>query len=784
MRADRTTLAGVALLCFANLLLEILVTRLFSATMFYHFTFMAVGLAMFGIAASGVYVFINEEKLAADLHGHLARNAKRFAGTTILTLVFILANPVFGNGQIPPWSSRVFWQLVLLIGFTALPFFFAGVVVSLALTFFRDNVNRVYFWDLAGAAFAALTAGLVLSLVGGPTAVLVCAAAALGAATLFERGTRSRWFLPALGVAIVALNLITPVIKVGSVKWEGRIKFEEWNTFSRVTVDSGNIIKIDAGAATLISSLRDEKPGLHRGQITALALDMFETPPDDVLIIGPGGGRDVLFALSAGAKRITGVEINPIIGEHIMQDRYLAVSGGLYRDPRVKIVIDEGRSFIRRQDKKFDMIQASLVDTWAASGAGAFALTENTLYTIEAFHDYFDHLTDRGVLTMTRFFGGVDGQAVAESPRLIILTAGALEQRGIKPGQTRKHIFFAISPTEPQGTMVAKRTPFTADELVRLEAGAKASGLTVLVSANTDGSSQLERYIDAGAWSSLVRSAKDELTPPTDDRPFFFYYKKFGDLFTLKGKTIADPDLWILVSLGSVCTFAIIFVIMPLVLSFVQGRGPRRREAGRTQLGVLGYFGLVGFAFMAVEIALLQRFSLFLGHPSYSLIVILFVVLLTTAIGASLSGRFPVERLGKIMLVSGAIIAAITAVYAVVLGDFLRGMISIPLPVRIVVTGVLVAPLGLLMGTMVPSMVRVLGKAGSTLVPWGWGVNGATSVIGTVAATVIALYAGFTTTFFVGACCYLGAAGLGHLVARIYAGAPVKDIEQPVVDAA
>ncbi len=772
MRADRSTLAGIALLCFANLLLSILVTRLFSATMFYHFTFVAVGLAMFGIAASGVYVFLHEQRFATDLPGHLARYSRRFAMATLLAVIFILANPIFGSGTIPAWSSRVFWQLVLLIGVTALPFFFAGVVVSLALTFFRDNVNRVYFWDLVGAAVAALTAGLILALVGGPTAVIVCAAAALGAASLFDRGGRARWLAPALGVGLVLVNVIYPVVKVGSVKWEGEIAFEHWNTFSRVTVDTGQMIKIDAGAATVIHDLRNARPDLYQKEISALALAVFAPPPDDVLIIGPGGGRDVLFALSAGAKHITGVEINPIIGEKIMQERYLAFSGGLYRDPRVEIVIDEGRSFIRRQDKKFDMIQASLVDTWAASGAGAFALTENTLYTIEAFQDYFAHLTDRGVVTMTRFFGGVDGQGVAESPRLIVLVAGALETLGIKPGQTRKHMFFAISKIEPQGTMVAKRTPFTPDELARLEAGAAAADLVVLLSPNTDGSSQLERYVDAGAWSAVVRAARDELRPPTDDWPFFFYYKKFGRLLELKGKTIADPDLWILVSLGSVVTLALFFVILPLVLRVVQGGGPRRTESSSTQLAVLGYFALVGFAFMLVEIALLQRFSLFLGHPSYSLVVILFVVLLSTAVGSSISGRFEEARLGKILLIAGAALGVAVSIYGLVLGDLLRSMISIPLTLRIFITGMLVAPLGLLMGTMVPSMVRILGRAGSTLVPWGWGVNGAASVFGTVAATVMALYTGFTATFIVGGLCYLLAGALGRIAARRYDGAP------------
>ena len=165
MRADRATLAGIALVCFANLLLEVTITRLFSATMFYHFTFLAVALALFGIAASGVWVFLNEQRLAADLPGALARNARRFAIATVVALVYAMANPidvifVSGTSRVPSFSNRQFWQLVLLVAVTAPPFFFAGAVVSLALTFFRENVNRVYFWDLAGAAVAALVAGV------------------------------------------------------------------------------------------------------------------------------------------------------------------------------------------------------------------------------------------------------------------------------------------------------------------------------------------------------------------------------------------------------------------------------------------------------------------------------------------------------------------------------------------------------------------------------------------------------------------------------------------------
>ncbi len=773
MRADRLTLLGIALLCFANLLLSVLITRLFSATMFYHFTFMAVGLAMLGIAASGVYVFLNSDRFKVDLQANLAKYARWFALSTLVALIYTTSNPIFAGGEVPVWSVRVFWQLVMLIVFTALPFFFAGVVVSLALSCFRANVNRVYFYDLVGASLAALLGGVLLSLFGGTSSVILVAAIALVAAALFQRGGgMGRWLLPALGVAFVAVNLSYPLVKVGAVKWEGKLTFEEWNAFSRITVDKGLLIKIDAGAATHIEDLRTLTPGMEKTKITALALQTWETPPDNVLIIGPGGGRDVLFALAGGAKHVTGVEINPLIANDVMRGKYAGQSGNLYSDPRVQIVVDEGRSFVSRTEHKYDMIQASLVDTWAATAAGAFALTENTLYTIEAFRDYYDHLTERGVVTMTRFYGGHDGQGVGESPRLLILAGGALEESGVKPADVRKHMFFAISHDEPQGTLIVKKTPFTAAEIQRLEAATIAAKHMVLLSPTTDGSTLLEKYVDQGAWSELVGSAKDELRPPTDDKPFFFFFTKLGDLFELEGKQIYDPGLWVVVSLGTVLVLGILFIVLPLVIGLIRGGATAPGESRTAQATVLSYFGLVGFAFMAIEIALLQRFTLFLGHPTYSLLVILFVVLLATALGARFSERYPTDRLGKVMLVAGVSLGVLAILYGLVLGDLLRAWIGMARPLRIILTGVLVAPCGLLMGIMIPSAVRILGAANSPLVPWGWGVNGATSVIGTSIATIVAMYVGFTATFFLGALTYAGAGVLGVYVARHY---PAKD---------
>jgi MFS family permease len=764
MRADRRVLAAVFLVCFSNMLLEVIITRLFSATMYYHFTFLAVALALFGIAASGVYVFVAGERLAVDLRGEMAKATRRFAVAALLTLAYAMANPmdiiiVTGSNAVPSFTSRQAWQLMFLVGFSAIPFFYAGMVVSLALTFLRQDTNRVYAWDLAGAALAALTVGILLSVVGGPTAVLVAIAVALVGAALFETAGNARWVWAGAGAALVVLNLVSPIIRVPTtkgVKVEAT-RFEEWNAFSRVTVDDTNTIKIDASAATHVEDLRKLVPGMQQRELSALGHSTLVTPADEVLIIGPGGGRDVLHALASGAKHVTGVEVNPIIANRIMKERYREASGGLYLDPRVTVVVDDGRSFVRRSDKKYDVLQASLVDTWAATAAGAFALSENALYTVEAFDDYLDHLSERGILTMTRWHTG----AGTETARLLLLAVAALGNRGIPASDARKHMFYASFNKNGLGTLIVKRTPITPDEQARLEARCKEQGFNVEISPTSTPTTPLARFIDGGPDSDLVASTREDLSPPTDDRPFFFYFKRAKDLLRPTG-LMNDPGLWIMISLGSVLVLSGAFVIAPLVLHW------RRRKPGTVTQGqgaVLGYFALVGLAFM-VEIALLQRFTLFLGHPSYSLLVIVFSLLLATSIGAYLSSRFALPRLGRVMMIAGMALAGFAVLAGFVLPGVLHALIGASLPVRVVLTVLLVLPSGLLMGVMVPSIVRVLSAISSPLVPWGWGINGATSVIGTVIATVVAIYGGFKVTFLLGAVGYLAAGVLGQALAK------------------
>lgn len=781
---DRRVLYGVAVICFANLLLEVLLTRIFSATMYYHFTFLAIALALFGLGASGVYVYVNADRFRPEhAREDMARYARRFAYATIVALVYVLANPidiliVQGTNQVPIFTRRTLLQLLLLNGVTAVAFFNAGMIVALAIAHYRRHVDRVYFYDLGGAGLAALLLGPLLGVLGAPNLVLVVAVLAAIGGALFvpPRGVRGWGAIGVTGV-LVLVNLAWPLIAVPTVKGvkAEKVVFEQWNVFSRVTVDEANEIKIDASAATHISSLAALPKTRPDREITALAYSMIEGGPEHALIIGPGGGRDVLHALAAGTRKVTGVEVNPIIARTIMKERFAAESGGLYADPRVDVVVDEGRSYIRRSRERYDVIQASLVDTWAATAAGAFALTENTLYTLEAFDDYYEHLTDRGVVTMTRWATGGGG----ESARLLILAAGALERRGVAPDQARKHIYYAVK--DSWGTMLAKRTPFTEPELSRLDAAVAAAGWKTVLSPRTDGSHALERFVDAGAWSRAVTGEREDLTPPSDDRPFFFYFVKARDLFNLKrhfapnsGRvSLNNPAIWILVAFGAVLALTLVFILLPLIAhraTILRGRG---RDDALARIAGLGYFAVIGLAFMLVEMALLQKFAFFLGHPSNALLVVLFSILVGTALGARLSGRIPPARRVRAVLACGLGLALLCGVYAFVLAPALRQWVAWPWIGRVLLSGGLVAGCGVLMGFMLPLGVHLVSERHPDLVPWGWGLNGALSVLGTVGATIIAIHSGFTVTLVAGAIGYALAALIAVLQTRLSSRAPV-----------
>src|SRR5262245_8452204 len=426
--------------------------------------------------------------------------------------------------------------------------------------------------------------------------------------------------------------------------------------------------------------LKEEKDGAQDGTFNAL-------------VIGPGGGRDLVSALVFGARRVDAVEINPIIANDVMRGQFKEFSGGIYSHPRVRVFVDDGRSYVRRTQEKYDVIQASLVDTWAATAAGAYTLTENTLYTVEAFDDYLDHLTDQGVLSITRW--------IFDGLRLVSLAQEASAKRGWDAASR-----IAIVRQANVATFLLKRSPFTEGELAELERASTELRFDILYAPTpkysdlTDLDSK-EDEIDGtptGDYRRLILSKDRErfyddyqmdIRPTTDDRPFFFLTTRLADQFQLafsRAMLFGNGVSALLTLFGISATLVAAFVIGPLV--FVGGSRPRGWWSW------LMYFGALGAGFMLIEVAVLQRFVLLLGHPVYSLTVTLFSLLLGTGIGAALSRRLDGPMLARSTAVSVVVVAALAIVTIAAVTPLVAWAIPFSRAARIVVAAATLIPIG------------------------------------------------------------------------------------------
>ena len=770
-------MAGVALLCFSNLLLEVVLTRLFSAMMFYHFTFLAIALALLGMAAGGVYVYVLGENLWNDSGGrNLSRFARRCSVATILALSYTLAFPISFTVETSDLGLNlgIAARVLALTAISSLPFFFAGTALSIVIARGARSIGTIYFFDLAGASAAVLTAGLVLRAVGGPGAALVAAVVAAMAAVLFGRREVSNWSILSFSLALLFINLAWPVLVVPSVKTteSQRTIFEKWNVFSRVTVerdDRGLDIKIDSYASTRIVAADKILHIDLRRDFAALVHTLYPDGAKEVLIIGPGGGRDVVNALAAGARRVTAVDINSIIVDDVMRGRFREESKGLYEDPRVSVAIEDGRSFVRRADRRYDVIQASMVDTWAASASGAFALTENTLYTSEAFQDYFTHLTEDGALTMSRWWG-------KESERLLVLAASALTRVGVPETEVRKHLYF-VHRTYPDrgefGTLIATRRAMTPAQVASLDLAAAAGSFAVEFSPGMAGSTEFGRVLDPTYRAELDY----DLMPPSDDRPFFFYFSR-PLTWSISGAA-GGGNAAVLVLLASglaLVVLALGFVVLPMTL-YRSGDLMASGKKGRsTRARLLLYFGALGLGFIVVELTLIQRLTLFLGQPAYAFVVVLAALLASSSLGSLLSRAVAARHASAAAAVGFALLLLLTAAI-IALDPLLRSVLAWQFPARIALAGGISASLGIPMGMMLPLGIRVTSIGAERIVPWCWGINGAMSVIGTIGSTVVALNWGFRWAMIVAATSYLVAAGLMWSMRRMQSLPDLRDEE-------
>src|SRR6516164_4833387 len=642
----RVCLVAIGLSSFAALLLELVLTRLFSVVLFYHFAFLAISIALLGLGAGGVFAYIYKDRLNRTPTRDLAARLCCWNAVAIPSVLEIILHV--------PVSLELSWynllKLTVLYLAAAVPFSFTGILFSVVFARQAGNVTRLYGADLLGGALACLGTVPLLNWLGGPNSILAAAAIMAAAALLWATSSATRktaGLMAGLAAALILANysgrFIDVIYAKGVLRDKSWVEFARWNAISRVEVDrqgeGGKAIVIDADASTYIMNVDP-----HGWQGTDWQKNLMAAPPalanvlrprGEFAIIGPGGGVDVLRAVANGSPSVTGIEINPIIADTIMRGRYAAYTYHLYERPEVNLQVTDGRSFVRNAKQTFDVVQMTLVDTWASTAAGAFALSENSLYTANAFREYFRHLKPDGMIAITRW----EFRQPREALRVVSVATEALHQIGVA-NPARHFIVVSQGALDEDGIAVvvlAKKSPFTAEEEARIyEHLDDNPDLVALYTPSSPGQNPFSDLIARNDPWAFAREYPYNVAPVDDDSPFFF--------FTLKTDQILHDGVlqrgidW-KVKLG-VVVLGMVFVISAVaVLVFLVA--PMLMGGGRVQRALpLLYFVCVGLGYILVEIAFIQRFVLFLGHPTYALTVVIFLLMISSGAGSLFSRRF------------------------------------------------------------------------------------------------------------------------------------------------
>lgn len=775
---------AVALVSFASLLLELAMTRLFSVVLFYHFAFFAISVALLGLGSGGVFAHVRREWLERfDLRTLGLRICCLNSAFIFLALEIVLHTPVALEV-----NGRNFGKVTLIYLVTAVPFFFTGLLFSVLFARSSREISLLYGADLTGGASACLAVVPLLNVVGAPNALLFASLSMSAAGAIWAANRRLRTFaLAQAGVflVLVAGNLsgrwIDVVYAKGIFRDPKWVEFSKWNAISRIEVDKqdgARYIVIDADATSAIMNvdpaLWDREQGstptpVHTGlpgqssfnwkrslMSAAPAVANVLRPQGKFAIIGPGGGVDVLRAVANGSPDVTGIEINPIIVNDVMRGRYADYSFHLYDRPQVHIHIQDGRSYIRNSQEKYDVVQMTLVDTWASTAAGAFALSENNLYTIEAFREYFEHLKPDGFIAITRW----EFHEPREALRVVSEAMEALHESGVADPR-QNFVVVADGSLNEDGRPVlvlARKGPFTSDEYSAVARHVQANPNLVWLNPTPEYAGKQVLPPAARIFQELIRSNDPRqfarsygynVAPVTDGAPFFFFTLKTGYVLrNLLAGTGHGMD-W-RINLGVVVLGMLLIISTAAVLAFLVLPLLLHRGEARLHLGPLLYFMAIGLGYILVEVSLIQRFVLFLGHPTYALTVVVFLMLLSSGAGS-------VAARSLRLRVTLAAVATLILLQVLILPWLLSSAVGLNFGVKLLLSLVVLVPLGFLMGMPFPTGLKLLQQGGRATVEWAWAMNAAASVLGSVAAMVIAIHFGLTVTMTCAALAYLTA---------------------------
>ncbi|OAE99863.1 hypothetical protein AYJ54_32310 [Bradyrhizobium centrolobii] len=774
---------AIFVLASATLSYQILITRFFSVMLSYHFAFAAISLAMLGLTRGAMEVYGKPARYAPERVGaEFARHASWFAIGSVGAMITLLCAPLVVPAAYVPVA------LALAAAAFVSPFTEGGVCITLLLTRLQYGGGRLYAADLLGAAVGCLGVIFLLLVIDPVSATLWIGAFAAAAGWMVIRKSDDVRSLRLSGVVVLTLAAVAATHTALAVTGQGHLGvvwakgeqqtgtlFERWNTFSRIRVRAmgeetpfgwgfartpeikidQHYLDIDAVAGTPITRYAGDIGKLSYLKDDVINAAYLVQPPADVAVVGVGGGRDILSGLFFGAKRIRGIEINPAIFE-VLTDKFADFSGHLDRQPGVSLINSEARSYINHSSDRYDLVQISLIDTWAATAAGGLTLTENRLYTVEAWDDFYRALKPGGMLSVSRWYEPENYRD--EFYRLVAIAASALQRDGVPDAELSRHVV-AVN-VENIVTVITRPDEFSDAQWQAARARLVAQGFKILLGPDTTFDAVTSTLLSGKADKAFLASLPENIAASTDDNPFFFYTARLGDLFTLRTSLSINNNAaismtrWLVIIALCACVYYIVIPFMRLA----------RRMSSATLALPVTYFSAIGMGFMLIEISQMQRLMVFLGHPVYGLSVVLFTILLFSGIGSATAGAYaprPVAVIVRVMALLTTLVAA--GLLTPLVTTWARSEAT---DMRILVSVLLLAPPAFCMGMMFPLGLSIWRRY-QGLLPFFWSTNGITSMLASVLGMALSIECGIARTYALGACCYVICAAIMIAASRL-----------------
>ncbi len=759
----RLLYTGIFLISLSGLMLEVAITRIFSAAIWYHYAFVAVAVALLGLGSSGLVVQYGLKRI----RGNWAEN---LAIVSALTMVLFIPFSLYVMHSL---ASNTSYLLIFMLLFT-IPFFLIGLIISAAFNAFAAVAGRLYAVDLIGASAGALLVVALLILVGGEGAALSVGLIAGITATIFSRMSRKpgktliSLALTGFALVLLVLNHSSQFLAIPTDPTAfkdlpiylkehpgSKVVKTQWNTFSRIDVveggegDEGLVAKIfiDGGAGTNV--IRWDGDVNSRQELTAwmqyLPYKVINNPK--TLVIGSGGGRDIVSALVSGSRDVTSVEINPLIFETVKN--YGERAGNVYEHSYVRAHVDEGRSFITRSDEQYDIIYIPFVDTWASVSSGGLGVSENFLYTIEGFQQYYDHLSDRGKIVTVRW--------LIDTPRFVSTYVKLLGENGIPQDQVDKHLIIVTADSydlDPSVTMVVfSKSPFTEEEIEYFSTSfAKYDYKPILIPGLVSREPYTQLLGGEIGLEEFYSRFQSKAYYVTDDSPYFLSHEK------------PVPAI-IQELLKASIVIVVLFLLIPFLWLWRKTKTHEFGKPGLSLFSIVPYFASLGIGFILLELALMQKLTLLLGNPITTFAILLFTLLISSGAGSLISSRILKDKTRRLAFVIAGIVTLGT-IYSLSLQPIIYAVMDQSFELKVLVSLSILAPIGFLMGMPLPTGIRLLKGHKAEYIPWMWAINGAFSVMGAVLAVTIGIVYGSSIAMIIGILGYIAALGVSFVWRR------------------